>query len=345
MEVFTRQLRLKVPWTVAHGTSATRTNVYLDLGDGLGEAPIVPYYPYDERTVADWLLRVAARLPADPGEHPDAFIADIEPGPPPAAAALDVALYDRWGRSQERPLFELWGLDQSAMPRSSITLSIPETDEAFLRALEHVKEWPLLKLKLGTGSIVRDQRLVTLARERTDADLCVDANGGWNVREATEIIPALTTSGVLFVEEPLKDASLQAWENLRENISPGAPLLVADESFQEINDVQRLAPYVDGINVKLAKTGGLTGALRAIREARAHGLKILLGCMVESSLGVTAAAHLAPLADFADLDGHLQIENDPFVGATVDRGMIRLPARPGLGVSYRIDPRSSIIED
>ncbi len=333
MRVSERTLELRTPWTVSHGTSTHRTNVFVDLGDGLGEAPIVPYYPYDVAIVQSWLRDALAYVARKPDTLPGDVMAALPEGPPPARSALDMALHDRLARQAGVPLYRLLELDPVVLPLSTITVAIPSNEEEFNSALERVASWPLLKIKLGSGSLEQDVRLATLARDHFPGQICVDANGGWTVDEAARMLALLGEMNVSFVEEPLRDQQLEPWAELRQRRRPGWPPVLADESMQSSQDIERLGPYIDGINVKLAKMGGLTSALAAMRDAKARGLKVLLGCMVESSLGVTAAAHLAPLADFADLDGHLQLSNDPYAGVRVEKGIIELPKVPGLGVT------------
>ena len=335
MRVFSTQLLLRSPWRLAHGTSTSRTNVFIDLEDGLGEAAIVPYYPYTEEAVTAWLRDTALAVADRSSVSPEELLRELPAGPPPAVCALDVALHDRHARGMNQPLHRLWNLSAAALPVTSITLSIPSDPAEFVEALGHISDWPLLKLKLGTGTETADRALVTLARAHFRGQLCVDANAAWDVPTATRMLGFLADQNVAFVEEPLHAPEPDDWAALRRARPAGAPPVLADESIRSESDIVRLSPHIDGINVKLAKTGGFVGAKRWIDLARERGLLVLIGCMVESSVGVTAAAHLAPLADFADLDGHLQIANDPFRGLMIDRGEISLPKLPGLGVLSR----------
>ena len=330
-------LRLHTPFRIAHGTSAERTNVLVRLGDGVGEGALPPYYP---TTLGEAL----AYLRSPDVERwrgttdvlaPEHLLDRLPPGPAPAKAALDLALHDHWARSLGLPLYRLWGLDMGQAPPSSLTLSIPES-EAELRAdVRRHADLPVLKLKLGTGDVARDEAFVRIAREATGPDvrLGVDANGAWSVEEAADIIPRLTAYDLLYVEQPIAATDVQAWHRLHEALRTSeAPPLIADESVQGAASVFPLAGAADGINIKLTKAGGLREARRMVAVARALGMRVLLGCMVESAAGVTAAAHLAPLADFVDLDGHLDVRDDPFEGVRWERGRLALPDRPGLGL-------------
>jgi L-alanine-DL-glutamate epimerase-like enolase superfamily enzyme len=332
-------LPLQTPFRTAHGTDRARTNALVELtgADGrsfFGEGALPPYYPHDGADVQSYVeaLDAAALLDRPPFALEAALARLPDGGPPPARCAVDLALHDRWAQALDRPLHELLGLDPSDAPPSSITLSLAGDLEALRDKARAERERSVLKLKLGAGSIEEDERAVRTVQEAAPgAALGVDANEAWTVEEAAALIPRLPD--VLFVEEPIRAREPAAWQALAGRLAdtPHAPL-IADESVQSAGDVAALAPSVDGVNVKLAKAGGIAGGRQWIAVARALGLKVLLGCMIESSLAVTAAAHLAPLADFADLDGALSPAEDPFAGATLGAGgRLSLPERPGLG--------------
>lgn len=329
-------LRLKTPFRIAHGESLVRQNVIVRLGDGIGEAALPPYYEHTVESVSAYLNTI------DPdeliGEEPFALepaLDRIPQGPAPARAALDVALHDHWAKGLGLPLYRLWGLDPSRAPVSTFTLSIPDTLDAFERQLDEVRDFPFLKLKLGAGDPDRDLEIVRFAQRHTRADLCVDANGAWTVETAARLIPALTELNVRFVEQPIPAGDAASWRRLRDHLPEGVAPLIADESVRTVSDLFSLAGAADGINVKLAKSGGLREARRMITLARTLGMQVMIGCMIESAVGLTAAAHLAPLADYADLDAGLLVADDPFTGMTLENGRIVLPERPGLGVRQR----------
>jgi L-alanine-DL-glutamate epimerase-like enolase superfamily enzyme len=343
-------LPLQTPFRTAHGASEQRTNAFVTLDDGehtfFGEGALPPYYPHDVEDVARYVETLDPdALLAGPPFALDAALARLPAdGPAPARCAVDLTLHDRWARALGRPLYELLGLDPSDAPSSSVTLSLPDDLDTLRERARAHRSAPVLKLKLGADSIEKDEQAVRIvqeeiAQEETGPDntgtlLGVDANEAWTVEDAATIIPRL--AGLLFVEEPIRERDPEAWHRLHEQLSGSAhPPLIADESVQEARDIARLAPWVDGINVKLAKAGGLAGARQWIATARALELQVLLGCMIESSLAVTAAAHLAPLADFADLDGALSLTDDPFDGVQLRDGRLHLPDRPGLGVERR----------
>jgi L-alanine-DL-glutamate epimerase-like enolase superfamily enzyme len=341
IEVQTLGLQLQNPFTLSYGTSTVRENVIVWISDGqfigIGEAAVVPYYHETPTRVSAYITdpRVAVALNDDP-----LCLDDILDRLPPsesqsALAAVDMALHDLWAQHLGHPLYRLWGLNPTRCPRSSFTVAMTKTDAEYREHVQAAQQYGMVKLKLGSSSWEKDWRLVQIARQVIKGDLCVDANGGWGAIEALSIIPRLAELGVIFVEQPVARDDFDGWRTLRELLPEGMPPLIADESVQGIESVLPLSDLVDGINVKLAKTGGIRSAYQMITLARACGLKVMIGCMIESSVAVTAAAHLAPLADYADLDGNLLISNDPFSGVQMNEGYLTLPDRPGLGVIPR----------
>jgi L-alanine-DL-glutamate epimerase-like enolase superfamily enzyme len=245
-----------------------------------------------------------------------------------ARAALSSALHDLIGKRLGIPVFRLWGLDPCAAPQSTFTIGLdaPERIKAKVREAE---EFPILKVKLGTD---RDLEILRAIRDATDKELRVDANCGWTVKRALRMLPILDEFGVTILEQPLPP---QDHDGLAAVTAQADIPVIADESCLTAVDIPPLVGKVDGINIKLAKCGGLPEALRMIAVARAHGLMVMVGCMIESSLGITAAAHVTPLVDIVDLDGAALLADDPFVGARIDGGQVRLPPEPGLGVRRR----------
>jgi len=328
-------LTLRTPFRIAHGTSTTRQNVLVHLDDATGVAAIVPYYDTPVETVVAYVnaLALAEVVAGDPLLLEDALAA-LPPGPAPARAALDLALHDRWGKRLGQPLYRLWGLNPARAPLSSYTLVLADEAE-FRQSAREARGLPVLKIKLGTGSLDGDEALVRIAAEETSARLCVDANAAWSAPDALRIIPRLAAYNLLFIEQPVAQHDLDGWRTLAEQLPAGMPPLIADESVHDSRDVIRLAGIAGGINIKLAKCGGLREARRMIALAHAFGMKVMLGCMVESSVGVTAAAHLTPLVDYADLDSTLLTTNDPYAGLAWEQGRLILPDAPGLGVTRR----------
>jgi L-alanine-DL-glutamate epimerase-like enolase superfamily enzyme len=240
---------------------------------------------------------------------------------------VDLALHDLIGKKLGLPLWKYWGLDPSLTPRTSFTIGIASLEKVVAKVGE-AESYPVLKIKVGVANdleILREVR--RLAPRKT---LRVDANCGWTVKEAIAKARALEKLGIEFIEQPIPPGNNAALKKIKEAI--GLPLLT-DESSLVPEDVPALRGCVDGINIKLVKCGGLRAGMRMIHTARACGLKIMFGCMIESSVLISAAAQLAPLADFADLDGNLLITNDPFRGVKIDsQAKLILPEAPGIGV-------------
>jgi L-Ala-D/L-Glu epimerase len=337
------QLSLRDPFAIAHGTSLVRDNLLVTVQwgflTGYGEVAVVPYRG---DTAADLerelshpglLSHLSGTAPLDPER---ALQSLRRPLAPAALAGLDMALYDLWARRQGRPLFRIWGLDPARCPHTSFTIAMDSDLARYRERVRAASGFALLKLKLGCGDLEGDLELANMAHEQAPhSRLCVDANGAWTPDQAARAVTKLRPLDLLFLEQPVPaELGPDGWRELRGALSGTAPPLVADESFQCTEDLAWLADAADGVNIKLSKLGGLAPAHQAIHAARAAGLMVLLGCMVESSLGVTAAAHLAPLCDLADLDGHLLLEQDPFMGLEVSgAGEVSLPELPGLGVN------------
>jgi L-alanine-DL-glutamate epimerase-like enolase superfamily enzyme len=226
------------------------------------------------------------------------------------------------------PLFELLGLDPARTPQTSFTIGL-DTPEVVVRKVREASAYPILKVKMGAAD---DRAVLAAVRDTTDRPIRVDANEGWTPEDALERLTWLAGLGVEFVEQPLPADRIEDTRALRR----ASPLpFYADESVHRAEDIPRLAGAFDGINIKLMKCGGIAEALRMIAVARAHGMKVMLGCMIESSIAITAAAHLLPLVDAADLDGSVLLAHDPFEGAVITGGRFVLPDAPGLGVKRR----------
>ncbi len=322
-------LQLHVPFHISYGVSETREAFWLRLaGDaGWGEGTIPPYYHVDQAdTFAVW--QAAARR-TDP--FPDAPVEIAawvgEEGPAPARCALDLALHDRIARQRGVPLYRLLGLPRPPIHTTSFTIPIASPEEMAHNAGQ-VPDYSIIKLKLGSDDDVA--RVAAVRAARPDARLYVDANAGWSPEEAVRRVRALAPYRLDMVEQPTPQDDIAGLGYVQARVD--VPV-VADESVQTLADVEQLAAAgVQGINLKLMKIGGLAPCLRMLRRSRELGLRVMLGCMVETSLGVTAMAHLAGLADWIDLDAPLLIANDPFDGLRYDQADIHLPDRPGIGV-------------
>jgi L-alanine-DL-glutamate epimerase-like enolase superfamily enzyme len=327
------ELRLRTPFRLSRGTSATRDNVVFEIeaegSVGRGEAAPIPRYGESADSAAAALEAMAAGL-ADPRAFADEGPRLAVPGQRAAQAAFDAALHDLAGRRLGIPVRELLGLARRPLPPTSWTIGVDPIPEA-LEKVASAGAFEVLKLKMGVDG---DLELLRAVREATRQTVRVDANEGWTLDGARERLPELARLGVEFVEQPLPESRIEETRELRRS----SPLpLIADESVHDAADVPRLAGAFDGVNVKLAKCGGIAPALRLIAAARAHGMKVLLGCMIESSLGIAAALAVAPLADWIDLDGHLLLAADPFEGLGFAGGRVIPSHRPGLGVEPRAE--------
>ena len=245
-------------------------------------------------------------------------------------SAFSAALHDLAGKKLGVPVYTLLGLDAAKAPLSSFTIAIAASEEELLQRVEQAAEYPVLKIKLGTD---HDAQIIRAVRNAApNKILRVDANAAWTAKHALTMVDVLVECGVEYVEQPLPPHDLEGLRFVRErSVLP----VIADESCVVSTDIPRLVGVVDGINIKLSKCGGLREAVKMIATARSHGMSVMAGCMIETSLGITAAAHFAPLLDYADFDGAALLADDPYVGATIDGGKIAIPDAPGLGVSRR----------
>jgi L-alanine-DL-glutamate epimerase-like enolase superfamily enzyme len=317
---------------IAHsGARLGRANTLVRLEhdgiEGLGEASPAHYYG-ENRALVEAALDTWAPLLGDDPFALDAIDARLDAalqGHGAARAALDMALHDWIGKRLGLPVWKLLGLDRSRTPLSCVTLGLASPEE-MEQKLETVADFPILKIKLGGPSDVEQLRRI---RARYKGVLRADANAAWNAADAVRALRALEPFDLELVEQPVAREDLDGLRHVREHV--GVPIF-ADESVHRLGDVANLVGRVDGVNLKLMKSGGLRETLRLIHAARAHGLKVMLGSMVESSLALSAAAQLAPLVDHLDLDGHWLLRRDPFAGAPAERGRIVLGDAPGLGV-------------
>jgi L-alanine-DL-glutamate epimerase-like enolase superfamily enzyme len=243
-------------------------------------------------------------------------------------SAISAALHDLAGKRLGVPLYRLWGLDPAKAPLSSFTIAIAANESELRERVAQAAQYPVLKVKLGTD---HDEAIIRTVRDAAPEKLLrVDANAAWNAKQALRMVDILVECGVEYVEQPLPAHDIDGLRFVRErSVLP----VIADESCVVATDVARLVGSVDGINIKLSTCGGLREALRMIATARSHGMRVMAGCMIETSLGITAAAHFAPLLDYADFDGAALLADDPYIGATIAGGRIVLPDAPGLGVS------------
>ncbi len=331
-------LRTKNPFVIARGGASEYRVVRVTLtapdgATGWGEAAPSRFYGETADTVVDVLPLLEETLAGTDGWSLEALehgLARAIRFNGAARAAVSAALHDMMGKRLGVPVYKLWGLDPARSPLTSFTIGIAPDEETLRQRVADAAQYPVLKIKLGSSW---DERIVRVVRELAPAKvLRVDANAGWTPKSALRIIPLLQELGVEFVEQPLPPQDLEGLRFVRER---SALPIVADESCLVAADIPKLAGVVDGINIKLAKCGGLREALRMIATARAHDMLVMAGCMIESSLGITAAAQFAPLLDCVDLDGAALVANDPYAGATIDAGVVKLPDAAGLGVFAR----------
>lgn len=326
-------LHLQHTFTVATYSRSTTPDVLVSIEHdgiiGYGEASMPPYLGESIESVMAFLAKVDLSQFADPMCLDDIleYVDKIAPGNCAAKAAVDIALHDWIGKAVEQPLYRLWGHNKENTPCTTYTIGIDTPEVVKEKTLEVEGRFKRLKVKVGIDG---DHELIKSIRTVSSLPLTVDANQGWTDKEkALDEIFWLKEQGVIMVEQPLPKTQLDdlAWLTAR------SPLpIFADESLQRLSDIPRLKDCFHGINIKLMKCTGLREARKMITVARTLGMQIMLGCMTETSCAVSAAAQLAPLADFADLDGNLLITNDPFEGMKVVEGKITLNELPGIGV-------------
>ena len=335
MEAEYLELRTRHPFVIARGGQSDYRTIWVRLKDadgheGWGEAAPSRFYGETAETVLSALNVYVAGMPADPFdlEETERRWAAMLRHNASARAALSAALHDLVGKRLGVPVYRLWGLDPARAPRSTFTIGL-DTPERIRLKVGEAAEYPILKIKLGTD---RDVEILRTIRTATDKEIRVDANCGWTVKQAIGMLPVLQEFGVTLLEQPLPPDQVAG---LAEITRRARIPVIADESCRTVEDIPPLVGAVDGINIKLAKCGSLREAIRMVAVARTHHLQVMLGCMIESSIAITAAAHLAPLVDIVDLDGAALLSNDPFKGASIDGGQLTLPTGPGLGVTRR----------
>lgn len=343
-------LPLKHVFTIARGSVSVQRTMIVEASSselhGYGEATENTFYGASVEQMAALLDKVRPILEAaEPGDLESILakvspllLADVssEPGEGSEAGAfalcaLDCALHDLWGKTQGEPCGKLWGLDPAQGPQSSFTIGIDAIPKMVAK-LEEEPDWPIYKIKLGTPA---DIAIVEELRKHTAAPFRVDANCGWTVTQAVELSRALADLNVEFIEQPL---SAQDREGMRELRDQSALPLIADESCVSLADVDRCDGLFHGINIKLVKCGGLAPARRMIERARELGLKLMMGCMTESTVGISAIAQLLPLLDYVDMDGAALLASDIATGAKVINGKCQLPELAGLGITMNDGP-------
>lgn len=325
------ELPLVHPFTIARGSEdVARTAVFRVAWngfEGLGET--APIRRYDESVES--VIAYFQKHPLD-GDDPY-LLADLlsEEIPPAARCGLDVALHDLIGKDCGQPLYRLLGLNPAATPMTSFTVGIADLETTMQKVAE-IGTHPVMKVKLGSGSSRAQIETIEAIRSRYTGTIRIDANEGWNAEQAIEVLAEIARFDIEFCEQPIPAGHPEQLRHIREHAN--IPI-VTDEDSRTAADLPALYGCVDGINVKLVKTGGIRGALAMIHTARALHLKIMLGCMVESQILATAAAQISPLVDWADIDGPFLTKDDPFCGIAYKNGKIVLPSGNGLGVEER----------
>jgi L-Ala-D/L-Glu epimerase len=331
-------LPLRHAFTIALGTTTVQRNLLLELEEdgvtGYGEA--APGVAYGEFTVASMRQALEAARPqieaatlTTPPELWDRLLPDLGHNRF-ALCALDIAAHDLWGKRLHQPVWKLWGLDHSRLPCSNYTIGIDPV-EKMVAKMKEFDGWPIYKIKLGTDD---DLAIVRALRRHTDAVFRIDANTAWTAEQTIAYAPELKNLGVEFIEQPLPRDD---WDGMKRVFAECALPIIADESCLTEADVARCAGHFHGINIKLTKAGGLTPARRMIDDARRRGLSVMVGCMKESSVGISAIAQLLPLLDSVDMDGALLIARDIARGVRLEKGVAHFPETHGIGVEI-IDP-------
>jgi L-Ala-D/L-Glu epimerase len=328
-------LQLKHVFTIANNSRTTTpvmlTEIEYDGLIGYGEASMPPYLGESQKTATEFLSKVDLSSFSDPFKLEDIiqYIDSLEIGNYAAKASVDIALHDLVGKIVQQPWHKLWGLNPAKTPNTSFTIGI-DTPEVIKEKVGEADVYKILKVKLGRDN---DKEMIKTIRSVTNKPICVDVNQGWKDKQmALEMIRWLATQGVVFVEQPMSKLAVDdiAW------LTQNSPLpIIADEAVQTVNDVAGLKDVYSGINIKLMKCGGMRNAFKMATIAKALNMKVMIGCMTETSCAISAAAQLSPLADWADLDGNLLISNDLYIGTQIVGGKVTLSDSPGIGIRLK----------
>ena len=327
------ELKLRHAFNLARYSRTTTPDVQVQIEyDGIigyGECSMPPYLGESVESVTKFLGKLDLSQFSDPFRTEDilAYVDGVEENNRAAKAGVDIALHDLLGKIMGQPWYKIWGLNPDKTPNTSFTIGI-DTEEVVRQKVREAMPYRVIKVKMGLD---KDQETINIIREMMpDVPICVDVNQGWKSKEhGLEMCHWLKERNCLFVEQPFDKTWIDETAWLRER----SPLpIIADEAFQRLPDIVKFKGVYDGINIKLMKSTGMREAHKMVTLARALGMKVMMGCMTETSCAVTAAANLSPLVDFADLDGNLLIANDRFEGMTVEHGKITLHDIPGIGV-------------
>ncbi len=334
LRIHTFQLPLKHTFSIAHGSRDATPSLIVELSEGIhsgfGEATEIRYYGVALSEMAERLEALRPVVEALPLKSPEILWDQLQPhleDAPFLLCALDEALHDLFGKVHGAPVYELWGMERTTTPRSNYTIGIASVEEMAAKMAE--QPWPLYKIKLGTD---HDLEIIEALRAKTDAVFRIDANTAWTAEQTIAYAPRLKELGVEFIEQPLK---ADDWEGMKRVYAESVLPVIADESCHGEADVARCYGFFHGVNIKLMKCGGLTPARRMAEHARSLGLKVMVGCMTESSVGISAIAQLLPLLDYVDMDGALLLKEDPAVGVEVRPDGVVFPNRNGTGAALR----------
>lgn len=337
MKFFPYELKLKHVFTVASFSRTTTPDVQVEIEyegvTGYGEASMPPYLGQTVDSVMTFLSKVNLEQFDDPFELEDilAYVDSLSPGDTAAKAAVDIALHDLVGKLLGAPWYKIWGLSKEKTPSTTFTIGIDTPDVVREKTLEVAGQFNILKVKLGREN---DKEMIRTIRSVSTLPIAIDANQGWKDKYyALDMIHWLKEQGIVMIEQPMPKEQLEdiAW------VTQQSPLPVfADESLQRLSDVAALKGAFTGINIKLMKCTGMREAWKMVTLARALDMKVMVGCMTETSCAISAAAQFSPAVDFADLDGNLLISNDRFKGVEVLKGKITLNNLPGIGVTLSV---------
>lgn len=337
MKFFPYELKLKHVFTVASFSRTTTPDVQVEIEyegvTGYGEASMPPYLGQTVDSVMTFLSKVNLEQFDDPFELEDilAYVDSLSPGDTAAKAAVDIALHDLVGKLLGAPWYKIWGLNKEKTPSTTFTIGIDTPDVVREKTLEVAGQFNILKVKLGREN---DKEMIQTIRSVSTLPIAIDANQGWKDKYyALDMIHWLKEQGIVMIEQPMPKEQLEdiAW------VTQQSPLPVfADESLQRLSDVAALKGAFTGINIKLMKCTGMREAWKMVTLARALDMKVMVGCMTETSCAISAAAQFSPAVDFADLDGNLLISNDRFKGVEVLKGKITLNNLPGIGVTLSV---------
>lgn len=327
------ELKLRHAFNLAKNQRTTTPGVQVQIEyDGIigyGEASMPPYLGENVESVCKYLNSLDLSQFTDPFHFDDIheYMDKVSPNDRAAKASVDIALHDLTGKIMGQPWYKIWGLNPDKAPNTSYTISYDEDPKEMAAKIDETTPFKVVKIKMGLN---HDKEITEAFRKRSDTPICVDANQGWSDKhQALEMCKWLADRNCLFVEQPMPKEMIAETAWLRER----SPLpIIADEFLQRLPDVKRAAEAYDGINIKLMKSTGLHEAHKMATLARALDMKVMLGCMTETSCAVTAAAQISPMVDWADLDGNLLIANDRFDGIKIIDGKVTIPDRPGIGV-------------